>query len=214
MLCPAWLLRRSVYEPGQRLAAAGRLDDAAHVFELTVEEIGALLRGARSPSREEAAERAADRAAAALATPPANLGPPQGPPPSPTIFPRAMGELTGAAMLMTRTIFAPAAKGHGVGATPATGRAVVVRDAAEAMDRVEPGDIIVTTGTNPGFNAVLAIAGGLVLETGGLLSHGAIAARELGIPAVVGLPGATSRFPDGATITVDPTVPSVVVATT
>ena len=62
--------------------------------------------------------------------------------------------------------------------------------------------------TSPAFNAVLSIAGAVVTGEGGPLSHAAVLARELGIPAVVGAPGALD-LPDGATIEVDPRLGSV-----
>jgi pyruvate,water dikinase len=62
----------------------------------------------------------------------------------------------------------------------------------------------VTPFTAPTYNAVLAMAGGLVTEEGGLLCHAAVIARELGLPAVIGAQDAMSAIPDGATIEVDP----------
>ncbi len=64
--------------------------------------------------------------------------------------------------------------------------------------------------TSPAFNAVLAIAGAVVTTHGGALSHAAVLARELGIPAVVGAPGALG-IPDGATVDVDPVLGTVTV---
>ena len=55
--------------------------------------------------------------------------------------------------------------------------------------RLEPGDVIVATVTSPAFNAVLPLASALVVEHGGLMSHAALVARELGIPAIVGVRG-------------------------
>jgi pyruvate,water dikinase len=57
--------------------------------------------------------------------------------------------------------------------------------------------------TTPSWTPLFAIAGGIVTETGGALSHPAITAREYGIPAVVALREATTRFPDGQMIRVD-----------
>jgi pyruvate,water dikinase len=90
-----------------------------------------------------------------------------------------------------------------------TGRAVVAVDAADALARVEPGDVLITTMTAPGFNAALAVVAGLVTEQGGPLSHAAIMARELGLPTVLGLAGAASTIPDGATVLVDPVAATV-----
>ena len=64
--------------------------------------------------------------------------------------------------------------------------------------------------TDPGWTPLFLTAGGLVMEMGGAMSHGAVVAREYGIPAVVGLAGATERIPDGATILVDGTAGTVV----
>ena len=94
--------------------------------------------------------------------------------------------------------------GLGIGTEAYVGRARVAHDAIEALETVEPGDIIVTPYTAPTYNAVLAMAGGLVTEEGGLLCHAAVIARELGLPAVIGAADAMSAIPDGATIEVDP----------
>src|SRR5262249_42796170 len=57
--------------------------------------------------------------------------------------------------------------------------------------------------TDPGWTPLFLLAAGLVMETGGYLSHGAIVAREYGIPAVLNVPLATQRIPDGSTIVLD-----------
>ncbi|MEP6871071.1 MAG: PEP-utilizing enzyme, partial [Anaerolineaceae bacterium] len=67
----------------------------------------------------------------------------------------------------------------------------------------EPGDILVTYATAPPWTPLFAIAGGIVTDAGGTLSHCAVVAREYGIPAVVGCRTATARIADGALITVD-----------
>jgi pyruvate,water dikinase len=103
--------------------------------------------------------------------------------------------------------------GTGIGDVAYEGTARVVADADEAFERVEPGDIIVARLTVPTFNSVLAMAGGVVTEGGGLLCHTAVIARELGIPAVVGVPGALTEIPDGARIEVDPVAGTVTVLT-
>ena len=68
------------------------------------------------------------------------------------------------------------------------GTARVLMSMAEAA-RFQKGDILVAKQTDPGWGPLFVLAGGLVLERGGLLSHGAIVAREFGIPAVVGVEG-------------------------
>ena len=91
----------------------------------------------------------------------------------------------------------------GIGEETVTGRAVVARSADEAMTRIEPGDILVTSLTTPAYNGVMALLGGIVTATGGPNGHTAIVARELGIPAVIGLTDAIDTVPDGATIELD-----------
>ncbi|MEV4008967.1 PEP/pyruvate-binding domain-containing protein [Nonomuraea angiospora] len=84
----------------------------------------------------------------------------------------------------------------------ATGTARIVRGPGD-FARVHPGDILVCPFTDPAWTPLLRIAAGVVTETGGVLSHAAIVARELGIPAVLGVPDATGRLHDDTVITVD-----------
>jgi pyruvate,water dikinase len=84
----------------------------------------------------------------------------------------------------------------------ATGRATVLRDVTESS-RLTRGDILVTKQTDPGWGPVFFLISGLVIERGGMLSHGAIIAREFGIPCVVGVKRAMERIPSGTTITVN-----------
>jgi pyruvate,water dikinase len=69
--------------------------------------------------------------------------------------------------------------------------------------RLQPGEILVAPSTDPGWTPLFLLASGLVMETGGYLSHGAIVAREYGIPAVLNVPLATQRIPDGSSILLD-----------
>ena len=73
----------------------------------------------------------------------------------------------------------------------------------DELDAIEPGEIIVATATDPTWTSYLSLASGLILEVGGLLSHGAIIAREIGIPAVVDLSDATKRIRSGDRLRVD-----------
>ncbi|MFL5734827.1 MAG: PEP-utilizing enzyme, partial [Chloroflexia bacterium] len=82
-----------------------------------------------------------------------------------------------------------------------TGKARVILDPSGA--RLEPGEILVAPSTDPGWTPLFLTAGGLVMEMGGAMSHGAVVAREYGIPAVVGVPAATERITTGLQITVD-----------
>jgi pyruvate,water dikinase len=85
------------------------------------------------------------------------------------------------------------------GSVTATAR--VVMDPVGA--HLEPGEILVAPSTDPGWTPLFLTAGGLVMEMGGANSHGAVVAREYGIPAVVGVPDATARIATGQRITVD-----------
>ena len=79
------------------------------------------------------------------------------------------------------------------------GTAAVVLDVAD-IDRIRSDQLLVTRQTDPGWAAVFFMIKGLVIERGGMLSHGAIIAREYGIPAVVGVRNATRLIEDGQTI--------------
>ena len=81
-----------------------------------------------------------------------------------------------------------------------TGKARVVLDPVGA--HLEPGEILVAPSTDPGWTPLFLTAGGLVMEMGGSNSHGAVVAREYGIPAVVGVPEATHKIETGQLITV------------
>ena len=93
---------------------------------------------------------------------------------------------------------------RGVGACGgrAVGRAVVLRDASEA-GRLAADDILITRQTDPGWASVFFLIKGLVIERGGMLSHGAIVAREFGIPCVVGVQHATRELVHAGQIEVD-----------
>jgi pyruvate,water dikinase len=87
-----------------------------------------------------------------------------------------------------------------VSAGTAEGRARVVLDSAEAD--LEPGDILVTVDTDPSWTPLFVAIDGLVTEVGGLMTHGAVIAREYGLPAVVGVERATGLICDGQRIRV------------
>jgi pyruvate,water dikinase len=68
---------------------------------------------------------------------------------------------------------------------------------------IEPGEILVAPVTDAGWTPLFINAGGLVIDVGGLLSHGSVVAREYGLPAVVGVSGATRQIKTGDRILVD-----------
>lgn len=82
-----------------------------------------------------------------------------------------------------------------------TGTARVVRELSQ-IGSVNKGEILIVHATDPGWTPVFMLITGIVLETGGLISHGALLAREYGLPGVQ-IPGALELIPDGATITLD-----------
>lgn len=88
--------------------------------------------------------------------------------------------------------------GLAVSAGTVEGRARVVLDMADAD--LEPGDILVTAYTDPSWTPLFVSAAGLVTEVGGMMTHGAVIAREYGLPAVVGVERATVRIRDGQRI--------------
>jgi phosphoenolpyruvate synthase/pyruvate phosphate dikinase len=101
---------------------------------------------------------------------------------------------------------ASAGDGGGISGTAvspgvAEGIVRVIRDPHGA--RLEPGEILVCPGTDPAWTPLFLSAGGLVTEVGGLMTHGAVVAREYGIPAVVGVAQATTRLTTGMRIRVD-----------
>jgi pyruvate,water dikinase len=100
---------------------------------------------------------------------------------------------------------APAVDGaiRGTPASPGTARGVAHVMLSPAGARLEPGEVLVAPATDPGWTPLFLTASALVMEMGGMMSHGAVVAREYGIPAVVGVPDATTRIVTGERIVVD-----------
>ncbi|MGK2947090.1 MAG: PEP-utilizing enzyme [Acidimicrobiales bacterium] len=204
---PVGLLRRAVLAAGAALAPRGALAEPAHAVEASIAELTGLLQGGDAPTAEEVAERASDRARRSRLEPPPTLGPPTDLPLD--LLPEPMRLVT-QAQLVLRDSFttSPGARaslsGEGIGDATHRGRAVVATDPADALARLEPGDVLVALGTTPAYNVVLSLVGAVVVEEGGLLAHAAVIARELGLPAVIGVAGAMAAIPDGAQVEVDP----------
>jgi pyruvate,water dikinase len=96
---------------------------------------------------------------------------------------------------------------HGLQGVPAsggiaTGPVRIIHHPKEVV-RLQPGDILVTLATDPGWTPVFPLVAGLILVYGGQLSHGAIVAREYGVPAVVNVPEAMSQLHEGMIVTID-----------
>lgn len=112
------------------------------------------------------------------------------------------------AALMARSPAPGALAGTPASAGTATGKVRVILDPVGA--HLEPGEILVAPSTDPGWTPLFMTAGALVMEMGGVISHGAVVAREYGIPAVVGVPDATTRLRTGQIVTVDGAAGTVV----
>lgn len=92
--------------------------------------------------------------------------------------------------------------GKSIGRRVSTGKAVVIASAS-LMHTVQPGDIIVTDMTDPDWEPIMKIAGGIITNRGGRTCHAAIISRELGIPAIVGTQNGTETIPHNSTVTLD-----------
>jgi pyruvate,water dikinase len=188
---PKFELMRTVFSPlrellrpvGVDLAAADRISTADDVWFLRLAEIRRALAG--EDLRSTVADRRAtyERERARRHIPRVLLS--DGTDAEIALIPAEEGTIRGT----------PASPGI------ATGVARVIRDPHGA--RLEPGEILVAPSTDPGWTPLFLTAGGLVMEMGGMISHGAVVAREYGIPAVVGVPGAADRIVTGQRLRVD-----------
>jgi pyruvate,water dikinase len=209
---PAGLLRRGLLEAGRRLTQTGQLPSEAHVFDLEIDELVGLLNGGSEPGHAVLNQRMADRRKWATHQAPPVLGLVAEDPPLWTM-PGALRELMDVVVtvmdLIETSDQAPTLDGIGIGNDATVGRARVVTDELDALARMEPGDVLIAPFTVPTYNAVLATAGAVVVENGGLLCHAAVIAREYGIPGLVGVAGATKQITDGAMVRVDPVAGTV-----
>lgn len=185
------------------LSDGGRLHDPSHLMALDVDQIVELLEDESDIDADAAARSWARWEAQHHLTPPASLNGTPGPPPDPDVFPRPVAQLVGAMSTFLDDKFNEAGTVSGIGSSAAVGRAVVAHDVLDAIDRIEPGDILVTAATTPAYNSVLPFVAGVVVSHGGPSCHTAVVARELGIPALVGYADAMS-IPDGSVIEIDP----------
>ncbi|HEY1968481.1 MAG TPA: PEP-utilizing enzyme, partial [Pseudonocardia sp.] len=176
--------RRELALLGAELAADGRLDHADDVFWLNLVELRAALNGVdqralvvprRADYQAELRRRQLPRVLLSDGTEPEAVA-------------RAAAATDGDLI------------GTAASAGTVTGTARVVLDPVGA--HLEPGEILVAPSTDPGWTPLFLTAGALVMEMGGANSHGAVVAREYGIPAVVGVPDATTRISTGQRITV------------
>ena len=192
-------VRRVILEFGGRLAQAGALDTVNDVFYLTPDE---LQNGRDVPMKHLVQGRKTEMEQFSHVTPPPMLG-------TAPAF-----EMTDGGS-MVRALFkgelSPAntsnsemdkVKGLPGSAGVARGTARVIHSLAEA-GKLQPGDVLVTVSTEPPWTPLFATASAIVTDSGGVLSHSAVVAREYRIPAVVGTGHATTTFKDGQLLEVD-----------
>ncbi|MPY96186.1 MAG: hypothetical protein GEV08_24915 [Acidimicrobiia bacterium] len=196
------IVRRFALHIGRRLADQGLISSPEDVFYLFRDELTDTLRH-HVDRRQLTAQRRAEMAAWAEVTPPPTLGTP--PPPAEDPF---MDAITVRLLGITPPDDGPQDRDvlKGVAGSPGvvTGTARVVRSLAEAAV-LDEGDIMVCEMTLPPWVPLFSVVAGVVTDTGGVLSHCAIVAREYGLPAVVGTRVGTSTITDGTTVTVDGT---------
>jgi rifampicin phosphotransferase len=192
-------LRRAALAVGRGLVEQGRLERPEDIFQLEVDEVERLLHGrflypetipALIHARREAGERAkAD---------PRSL---------PSLFVLGDGNeyenRMDDASAPAATCAEGAWRGVGVSSGRATGSVRVIVDPIEQAGQLRPGEVLVARATDPGWTPLFLIAGAAVVERGGMLSHAAIVAREVGIPVVVDVAHATSILRDGERVRVD-----------
>ena len=182
MVCRYLLYKRALLAEADRLVAAGVLADPEDLFLLRLPEIRGLAETGRADQGLIARRREQLRTDCALVPP--------------RVF-TSDGEVIPGDYRRS-DVPAGALIGLSVSAGTVEGRARVVLDVAGA--ELEPGDILVTRYTDPSWTPVFVAVAGLVTEVGGLMTHGAVIAREYGLPAVVGVPQATRLIEDGRRI--------------
>jgi pyruvate,water dikinase len=182
------ILRRAALEAGERLRTRDLLANSEDVFFLRLDELMPALRDGRAfdVPAVVAARKAEHERLRALDPPPVVVG---------EYKPQASGEVP--SFLPGRTL-------RGVAVSPGVviGKARVVAR-LETADRIEPGEILVAPFTDPGWTPLFLAAAGVVVDIGGLFSHGSVVAREYGLPAVVNVGPATRLIRTGQRIQVD-----------
>ena len=196
------VFRRFVLAVGDRLVAKGVIDAADDVHFLYRDEVvDALTNG--GDRRESVAERRASFQRACAVSPPTELGTLPPPPDVPDPFMDAL-------VYRLLGIVPPEENSDpnvikAVAGSPGsyTGSARVCRSLSQAIDDLEEGEVMVCEMTLPPWVPLFSIAGAVVSDVGGVLSHSAIVAREYGVPAVVGSNIGTTVIKTGQVITVD-----------
>ncbi|HEX2079384.1 MAG TPA: rifamycin-inactivating phosphotransferase [Longimicrobium sp.] len=184
MVSRYFVYKQALLEEAGRLAQTGVLRETEDIFYLRFEELEDIVRTNRVDDQLIRERKDAFRSYQAL-TPPRVL--------------TSDGEAVSGAYRRDN-LPAGALVGLPVSAGTVEGRARVILDMAQAD--LEPGDILVTAFTDPSWTPLFVAIKGLVTEVGGLMTHGAVIAREYGLPAVVGVEHATRLIRDGQRIRV------------
>jgi pyruvate,water dikinase len=187
-------MRALALRTGARLARDGVLAAPDDVFFLYRDEVAEALRDA-APRQELVAARREEHAVNERRTPPHYVGR------VPAVDPGPVDRFDGA-RIASADPNVLRGTGASAGVVRGTARVVLSQD---GFGRIQPGDVIVCPSSNPSWVPVFTIAGGLVTNTGGVLSHAAVVAREFGLPAVVGAVGATTQIADGRLVEIDGT---------
>ena len=179
-----FVYKQALMQEAGRLVEAGVLREREDSFYLTFQELHDVVRTHQVDDQLISERKDAFRANEAL-TPPRVL--------------TSEGEAVSGSYRRD-DLPAGALAGLAVSSGTVEGRARVILDVADA--EVEPGDILVTAFTDPSWSPLFVAIKGLVTEVGGLMTHGAVIAREYGLPAVVGVEQATRLIRDGQRIRV------------
>jgi pyruvate,water dikinase len=204
------LMRRAALEGGRRVAERGLIHEPVHLIDAGFDEMCSLVADGSGPSADELAARATERTTRDPKAAPRSLGDPPPPPPDASGLPPDMARLMRATGIALGHLFGSSEAEHdeqvlrGLGASPGVyeGPARLISGPSE-FDRIVNGDVLVTQSTTEAFNILLPLLGAIVTDSGGLLSHSAIVAREYGIPGVVGTREATERIAEGVRVRVD-----------
>lgn len=208
---PLALARRVALEVGRRLTGRSLIDEPDHAFELTSSELReALLSPDAAGVRDLVRRRLGERAWVLAHPGPSSYGTPPAPP-SLAGLPRPARHTREAFLWTTERNFGTAAIEEGgvrpdgvlAGVPASAGRwtgTVRVVHGEDEFSRIRPGDVLVCSITSPVWSVVFPSIGALVTDTGGILSHPAIIAREYGIPAVVATREGTTRLGDGQVV--------------
>ncbi|GEL22363.1 phosphoenolpyruvate synthase [Pseudonocardia sulfidoxydans NBRC 16205] len=187
MVCRYFVYKRAILAEADRLVRDGVLADREDAFHLRFQELHEVVRTGRADA-DLVRRRREDQAVFRTLTPPRVL--------------TSDGEAVAGAY-RREDLPTGALPGLAVSAGTVEGRARVVLDMADAD--LDAGDILVTAYTDPSWSPLFVTIAGLVTEVGGLMTHGAVVAREYGLPAVVGVQDATGLIRDGQRIRVDGT---------